>query len=112
MSSLEATRVRDLRGKLDVPKERIISYYGCESDEDHEPVLRLGQLEPPPARSGPRHHLLSTAPRKLVISRKLARWDRRVIQLDDEGQAYEADEVCAATSRPRSGAADGARRHC
>lgn len=28
----------DLRGKLDVPKERFISYPGCESDEDHEPV--------------------------------------------------------------------------
>jgi hypothetical protein len=27
-----------LRGKLDVPKERFISYPGCESDEDHEPV--------------------------------------------------------------------------
>ena len=27
-----------LRGKLDVPKERFISYPGCESDEDHEPI--------------------------------------------------------------------------
>ncbi|MEP7124589.1 MAG: hypothetical protein ABJE95_26915, partial [Byssovorax sp.] len=27
-----------LRGKLDVPKERFISYPGCESDQDHEPV--------------------------------------------------------------------------
>lgn len=27
-----------LRGKLDVPKERFISYPGCESDEDGEPV--------------------------------------------------------------------------
>jgi hypothetical protein len=27
-----------LRGKLDVPKERFISYPGCESDEDVEPV--------------------------------------------------------------------------
>ncbi len=27
-----------LRGKLDVPKERFISYPGCESDEDNEPV--------------------------------------------------------------------------
>jgi len=27
-----------LRGKLDVPKERFISYPGCESDEDQEPV--------------------------------------------------------------------------
>jgi hypothetical protein len=27
-----------LRGKLDVPKERFISYPGCESDEDHEPL--------------------------------------------------------------------------
>ncbi|MGD0678994.1 MAG: BREX-2 system adenine-specific DNA-methyltransferase PglX, partial [Polyangiaceae bacterium] len=27
-----------LRGKLDVPKERFISYPGCESDEDHSPV--------------------------------------------------------------------------
>ncbi|MEP7124751.1 MAG: restriction endonuclease, partial [Byssovorax sp.] len=27
-----------LRGKLDVPKERFISYPGCESDHDHEPV--------------------------------------------------------------------------
>lgn len=27
-----------LRGKLDVPKERFISYPGCESNEDHEPV--------------------------------------------------------------------------
>jgi len=27
-----------LRGKLDVPKERFISYPGCESDEDKEPV--------------------------------------------------------------------------
>jgi hypothetical protein len=27
-----------LRGKLDVPKERFISYPGCESDEDREPV--------------------------------------------------------------------------
>ncbi|MBK8255147.1 MAG: BREX-2 system adenine-specific DNA-methyltransferase PglX [Polyangiaceae bacterium] len=28
-----------LRGKLDVPKERFISYPGCESDEDREPVF-------------------------------------------------------------------------
>lgn len=28
----------DLRGKLDVPKERFISYPGCESGEDGEPV--------------------------------------------------------------------------
>ena len=28
-----------LRGKLDVPKERFISYPGCESDEDKEPVF-------------------------------------------------------------------------
>ena len=28
----------DLRGALDVPKERFISYPGCESDEDGEPV--------------------------------------------------------------------------
>lgn len=27
-----------LRGKLDVPKERFISYPGCESDEDQQPV--------------------------------------------------------------------------
>jgi hypothetical protein len=27
-----------LRGKLDVPKERFISYPGCESDKDNEPV--------------------------------------------------------------------------
>lgn len=27
-----------LRGKLDVPKERFISYPGCESDQDGEPV--------------------------------------------------------------------------
>jgi hypothetical protein len=27
-----------LRGKLDVPKERFISYPGCESDQDSEPV--------------------------------------------------------------------------
>jgi hypothetical protein len=27
-----------LRGKLDVPKERFISYPGCESDEDRQPV--------------------------------------------------------------------------
>ena len=27
-----------LRGKLDVPKERFISYPGCESDEDGSPV--------------------------------------------------------------------------
>lgn len=27
-----------VRGKLDVPKERFISYPGCESDKDHEPV--------------------------------------------------------------------------
>ncbi|NUP07974.1 MAG: BREX-2 system adenine-specific DNA-methyltransferase PglX [Polyangiaceae bacterium] len=28
----------ELRGKLDVPKERFISYPGCESDQDGEPV--------------------------------------------------------------------------
>jgi hypothetical protein len=28
-----------LRGKLDIPKERFISYPGCESDEDKEPVF-------------------------------------------------------------------------
>ncbi|MCZ7679704.1 MAG: hypothetical protein M5U28_13460 [Sandaracinaceae bacterium] len=33
----DATYYR-LRGKLDVPKERFISYPGCESDEDGEPV--------------------------------------------------------------------------
>lgn len=31
-------RFFNLRGKLDVPKERFISYPGCESDEDQEPV--------------------------------------------------------------------------
>ncbi len=31
-------RYWELRGKLDVPKERFISYPGCESDEDGEPV--------------------------------------------------------------------------
>ncbi|MCB9660514.1 MAG: BREX-2 system adenine-specific DNA-methyltransferase PglX [Sandaracinaceae bacterium] len=31
-------RFWSLRGKLDVPKERFISYPGCESDEDGEPV--------------------------------------------------------------------------
>jgi hypothetical protein len=34
---LEARYFR-LRGKLDVPKERFISYPGCESDDDGEPV--------------------------------------------------------------------------
>ena len=33
-----ATTSWQLRGPLDVPKERFISYPGCESDEDHEPV--------------------------------------------------------------------------
>jgi len=28
----------DMRGKLDVPKERFISYPGCESDQDGEPI--------------------------------------------------------------------------
>ena len=32
------TRFWRLRGKLDVPKERFISYPGCETDEDGEPV--------------------------------------------------------------------------
>jgi hypothetical protein len=31
-------RYWSLRGKLDVPKERFISYPGCDSDEDREPV--------------------------------------------------------------------------
>jgi len=31
-------RQADPRCKLDVPKERFISYPGCESDEDHKPV--------------------------------------------------------------------------
>lgn len=31
-------RYDELRGKLDVPKERFISYPGCESDEDKDPV--------------------------------------------------------------------------
>lgn len=31
-------RLWELRGKLDVPKERFISYPGCESNEDREPV--------------------------------------------------------------------------
>ncbi|MDQ3341062.1 MAG: BREX-2 system adenine-specific DNA-methyltransferase PglX [Myxococcota bacterium] len=30
--------IAELRGKLDVPKERFISYPGCESDQDGEPV--------------------------------------------------------------------------
>lgn len=33
-----STRYYQLRGPLDVPKERFISYPGCESDQDHEPV--------------------------------------------------------------------------
>jgi len=33
-----ATTTWQLRGPLDVPKERFISYPGCESDQDHEPV--------------------------------------------------------------------------
>lgn len=33
-----STAIWQLRGKLDVPKERFISYPGCESDEDGEPV--------------------------------------------------------------------------
>ncbi len=28
------------RGKLDVPKERFISYPGCESDDDKQPLYR------------------------------------------------------------------------
>jgi hypothetical protein len=31
-------RFWQLRGKLDVPKERFISYPGCESDQDREPI--------------------------------------------------------------------------
>jgi hypothetical protein len=42
-----------LRGKLDVPKERFISYPGCESDDDRRAPLRLGRLEPPPAGPWP-----------------------------------------------------------
>jgi hypothetical protein len=33
-----SARFDDLRGKLDVPKERFISYPGCESDEDGQPI--------------------------------------------------------------------------
>jgi hypothetical protein len=33
-----SAHIEELRGKLDVPKERFISYPGCESDEDKEPV--------------------------------------------------------------------------
>lgn len=33
-----SARYWQLRGKLDVPKERFISYPGCESDQDGEPV--------------------------------------------------------------------------
>jgi hypothetical protein len=35
-----------LRGKLDVPKERFISYPGCESDEDREPVYGWAGWDP------------------------------------------------------------------
>ena len=37
-SDFRRTSYWRLRGKLDVPKERFISYPGCESDEDHEPI--------------------------------------------------------------------------
>ncbi len=35
----QRTTYWQLRGKLDVPRERFISYPGCESDEDGEPVF-------------------------------------------------------------------------
>ncbi len=37
-SDYQTARFWEIRGKLDVPKERFISYPGCESDEDGEPV--------------------------------------------------------------------------
>ena len=46
------------RGKLDVPKERFISYPGAGRDTDPTPAARLGRLGPRPAgpRPGPHHH--------------------------------------------------------
>ena len=43
------------RGKLDVPKERFISYPGASRDTDGLPPLRLGRLGPPGASRGPGH---------------------------------------------------------
>ena len=41
------------RGKLDVPKERFISYPGASPDSDRLPAARLGRLGPPRAGPGP-----------------------------------------------------------
>ena len=41
-----------LRGKLDVPKERFISYPHAERDADQTPGHRLGRMGPPAAGEG------------------------------------------------------------
>ena len=51
-----------LRGKLDVPKERWVSFPHCEGKDQHA-SRRLGRLRPPPARPG-RRRLLRQGPRR------------------------------------------------
>lgn len=56
-----------LRGKLDVPKERFISYPGCESDEDKEPVYGW---------AGWNHLQQALALAKLYMNRKDEGWTK------------------------------------
>jgi hypothetical protein len=60
-----------LRGKLDVPKERFISYPGCESDEDHEPVYGWAGWD---------HLQRAQALAQLYNDRRAEGWDRERLQ--------------------------------
>ena len=57
-TDFRSARFWQLRGKLDVPKERFISYPGCESDEDGEPVYGWAGWESLSSGPGARHPLL------------------------------------------------------
>jgi hypothetical protein len=59
--------VFNLRGKLDVPKERFISYPGCESDEDREPLYGWAGWD---------HLQQAQALANLYQQRKSEGWDR------------------------------------
>ena len=54
-----------LRGKLDVPKERWISYPHLQTESDPSAGRRLGRLEPPPAGDRPRRLLRRPQARRL-----------------------------------------------
>ncbi len=91
-----------LRGKLDVPKERFISYPGCESASRPLPRPRLGRLGPPPAGPGAGRPVPGAQGRRGLDHRAPDADARRAARAAAVGQAV-AQRAVGRVRRPANG---------